>query len=103
MIKKMKIGKTKSKDEKSESDVPSKIFNISSPFLFSFFLAFFSNIFVFVFPIEIKMRGFFVGGNEKELENYRMFSSLFSTSFNMFFLKRDKKGDVYVGVVMGKN
>jgi len=34
----MKIEKkTKSRDERIESDVPYKIFNISSPFLFSFF------------------------------------------------------------------
>jgi len=64
----MKIGKTKSKDEWTESDVPSKIFNISSPFLFSFFFASFSNIFVFVFPIEVKMRGIYVGGNERKRE-----------------------------------
>ena len=46
-----------------------KKFNISSPFLFSFFLLPFSNIFVFVFPIEIKMRGVYVGGNERKREN----------------------------------
>jgi len=33
-----------------------------------------------------------------------VFSSFFlPPSFNMFFLKRDKKGGVCVGVVMGKN
>jgi len=40
--------KTKSKAEKAErieSDVPYKNFNISSPFLLSFFFASFSNIF----------------------------------------------------------
>jgi len=55
MIKKeWKLKKTKSKDERIESDVPKKNSNISSPFLFSFFVSF-SNIFMFVFPI--KMRG----------------------------------------------
>jgi len=33
--------------------------------LFFSFFASFSNIFVFVFPIEIKMRGVYVGGNER--------------------------------------
>jgi len=42
----MKIKKTKSKDERIENDVPYKNFNISSPFLFSFFASS-SNIFVF--------------------------------------------------------
>jgi len=37
-----------------------------SPHLFSFlFFLSFSNIFVFVFPTEIKMRGVYVGGNDR--------------------------------------
>jgi len=38
-----------------------------SPHIFSFifFFASFSNIFVFIFPIEIKMRGVYMGGNER--------------------------------------
>jgi len=99
MIKQMRNGKTKSKDERTESDVPLKIFNISSPFLF--FLASFSNIFVFVFPIEIKMWGVYAGDNERKRECRECFL-FFSTSFN-FFLNRDNKGGVYVGVMMGKN
>jgi len=55
-----------------------------SPF---FFLVSFSNIFVFVFPIEIKMRAVYVGGNERKREcREYFFLSFFSTSFNMFFL-----------------
>jgi len=83
----MKIGKTKSKDERTESDVPLKIFNISTPFLLSFFLASFSNIFVFVFPIDIKMRDVYVGGNKnkKELEN--VFFSYFLYLLQYVFFK----------------
>jgi len=35
---------------------------------FSLFFSSFSNIFVFVFPIEIKMRGVYVGGKERKRE-----------------------------------
>jgi len=56
---------------------------------------------VFVFPIEIKTRGVYVGDNERKRESVK--NVFFSTSFNMFLFKRDQKGGVYVGVVMGKN
>jgi len=56
-----------------------------SPYLF-FFLASFSNIFVFVFPIEIKMRGVYVGGNEKELEKYKECFLLFFLPPSMIFV-----------------
>ena len=46
------------------------------------------------------MRGVYVGGNERKREGRVYF---FRTSFNMFFFKRDQKGGVYVGAVMGKN
>ncbi|MDV3189297.1 MAG: hypothetical protein Q8844_02980, partial [Pigeon pea little leaf phytoplasma] len=49
MIKKVKIGKTKSKNERIKSDVPLKNFNISSPFLISSFLASFSFFFCVCF------------------------------------------------------
>jgi len=43
-----------------------KKFQYLLTFSLFFFLASFSNIFVFVFPIEKKMRGVFVGGNERK-------------------------------------
>ena len=52
-------------------------------FLFSY--ASFSNIFMFVFPIEIKMRDVYVSGNERKRECRECFLLFFSTSFNMFF------------------
>ena len=64
-----------------------------SPHLFSFFFASFSNIFVFVFSIEIKMRGVYVGGNEIKRECRECFL-FFSTSFNMLFFKREIKKEV---------
>jgi len=71
--------------------------------LFILFLLPFSTIFVFVFPIEIKMRGVYMGGNGRKRECKECFLLFFPTSFNVFFLKRDEKGGVYVGVVMGNN
>jgi len=57
-----------------------------SPHLFSFLFCFcFLFKFVFVFPIEIKMRGVYVGGNDRKRECRECFLLLFSTSFNMFF------------------
>jgi len=80
-----------------------KKFSISTHlFSFHFSYASFSNIFVFVFPIEIKMRGVYVVGNERKRECKKCFLLFFSTSLNIFF-KRDKKCGVYVRVVMGKN
>ena len=48
---------------------------------------------MFVFPIEIKMRGVYVGGNEKELQKYRECFLLFflPPSMVVFFLKEIKK------------
>ena len=40
---------------------------------------------------------------ERESVENVFFFFFFSTSFNMFFLKRDKKGGVYVRVMMRKN
>jgi len=65
-----------------------------SSHLISFVIScFFSNIFMFVFPIEIKMRGVYVGGNEKELQKYRECFLLFflPPSMVVFFLKEIKK------------
>jgi len=86
----MRNGKSKSKDERTESDVPSKNFNISSTFLFSFFLASFSNIFVFVFPIEIKMRGVYVSGNERKRECGECFLLSFFYLLQYVFFKERK-------------
>jgi len=88
-LKKIKIGKTKSKDERTESDVPSKIFDISSPFLFSFFLLLFLIFFVFIFPIEIKIRGVCVGGNERKRECRKCFLLFvyYLLQYVFFFLK----------------
>jgi len=59
---------------------------------------------VFDFPIEIKMRGVYVSGNERKREYRECFLLLFFYLLQyVFFLKRDKKEGVYVGVVMGKN
>jgi len=88
MIKKWKLEKLNRKMKELGVKYLKKI-SISSH-IFSFFFASFSNIFVFVFPIKIKMRGVYVDGNEKELEKYReCFLLFFSTSFNdcFFFLK----------------
>jgi len=81
-----------------------KNFSISPHLLsFLFFFASFSNIFVFVFSIEIKMRGVYVGGNERKRECRECFLLLFFYLLQYVFLKRDKKAGVYVGVVIGKN
>jgi len=57
-------------------------------FSFLFFLASFSNIFVFVLPIKIKMRGVYVGGNERKRdwrECFLLFFFFTSFNMNMFF------------------
>jgi len=64
-----------------------KKFQYLLTFSLFFFYSSFSNIFVFVFPIEIKMRGVYVGGKERKREC----REFFSTSFNMFFLREIKK------------
>jgi len=56
---------------------------------------------VFFFPIEIKMRDIYVGGNERKRECKECF--LFFLPPSICFFKRDQKGGVYVGVVMGKD
>ena len=55
---------------------------------------------MFVFSIEIKMRGVYVGGNERKRECKECF---FFLPPSICFFKRDKKGGVYVGMVMEKN
>jgi len=76
-----------------------------SPHLFSFFFASFSKIFVFVFPIQIKMRGVFVGGNERKRERRECFLLFFflPPSICCFFFEREIKKEVCEGVVMRKN
>ena len=80
-----------------------KKFSIS-PHVFSFLFSFasFSNIFVFVFPIEIKMRGVYVGGNERNRECRECFLFFFYL-LQYVFLREIKKGGVNMGLVMGKN
>ena len=41
-----------------------------------------------------KIRGVYVGGDERKKECKECFFSFFSTSFSIIFLKRDKKGGV---------
>ena len=60
--------------KKFGTDIPVKLSNSSSSLSISFFCSLHYN-YLLIFP----------------------------TSSNMLFLKRDKKGDVYVGVMMGKN
>jgi len=47
------------------------------------------------------MRGVYVGGNERKREGREYFLFFFLPP--SIFIKRDQKGGVYVGVVMGKN
>jgi len=51
----------------------------------------------------VKRKCVYVDGNGRERGSVMNIFFQFSTSFNMFFLKRDKKGGVHVGMVMGKN
>jgi len=90
----MKIGKPKSKDKRTEGDVPSKVFNISSPFLFSFFLDSFSNNFVFVFQIKIKIRGVYLGSNERKRECGECFLFFFIYLLQYCFFEREIKKEV---------
>jgi len=57
---------------------------------------------VFVIPIFVKMKGVYVGGNERKRECRECFL-LFFLPPSICFFKRDKKGGVCVGVVMEKN
>jgi len=55
------------------------------------------------FSTMVKRKCVYVDGNGRERGSVMNIFFQFSTSFNMFFLKRDKKGGVHVGMVMGKN
>ena len=66
MIKKrIKIKKLNQKMKELRETYLTKFQYLITFSLFFSFFASFSNIFVFVFPIEIKMRGVYVGGNER--------------------------------------
>ena len=63
--------------------------------LFILFLLPFSTIFVFVFPIEIKMRGVYMGDNERIREIENVFF-LFFLPPSIFFFEREIKKKVCV-------
>jgi len=66
-------------------------------FTFSLFFIFssFSNIFVFIFLIEIKMRGVYMGDNERIREIENVFF-LFFLPPSIFFFEREIKKKVCV-------